>query len=95
MATARDYSLLGAESKTSVANGLAEAAWYTSPVSRENMRELLKRRNGPAIRDTLIWLSLIVGSGYSFFILWGSWWAIIPYFIYATLYASTSDSRWH
>ncbi len=27
--------------------------------------------------------------------LWGTWWAILPYVIYAVLYASTSDSRWH
>ena len=28
-------------------------------------------------------------------LLWGSWWAILPYAVYAMLYASTSDSRWH
>jgi Na+-transporting NADH:ubiquinone oxidoreductase subunit F len=27
--------------------------------------------------------------------LWGSWWAVIPYLCYAALYASISDSRWH
>ncbi len=95
MSKNRDYSLVGAESSTSVASGLAEASWYISPVSRENMRELLIRRNGPAIRDTLLWFFLIFGSGYLFFIFWGTWWAIIPYFVYATLYAATSDSRWH
>ncbi len=95
MAANRDYSLIGTESSTSVASGLAEASWHISPVSREDMMELLIRRNGPAIRDTLLWFFLIIGSGYLFFILWGSWWAIIPYFMYATLYAATSDSRWH
>jgi fatty acid desaturase len=28
-------------------------------------------------------------------VLWPTWWAIVPYAIYSTLYASTSDSRWH
>ena len=91
----RDYSLVGKESRSSVEAGLADATWYQSPVPREKMRELLERRDSPAIRDTLLWIGLIVGSGYAFFALWGSWWAAIPYFIYATLYATTSDSRWH
>ena len=27
--------------------------------------------------------------------LWGTWWAILPFMVYGVLYASTSDSRWH
>jgi len=91
----RDYSLTGIETPIAIKTGLADAQWYKSPVSREEIRELLVRRNGPAIRDTIIWFSLIIGSGYLVFILWGSWFVIFPYFIYSVLYASTSDSRWH
>ena len=36
-----DYSLLGENAKLSIEKGLTEASWYTSPVSREKMRELL------------------------------------------------------
>ena len=91
----RDYSLVGAESVTAVQKGLAEAAWYTTPIPREKMRELLVRKDGPAIRDTLIWFGLMLGSGYLVFLWWGSWLAILPYIVYSVLYASTSDSRWH
>lgn len=59
------------------------------------MRRLLERRNGPAIRDCVIWFALIVGSGIAGGVLWGTGWAIIPFFIYGMLYASTADSRWH
>ena len=59
------------------------------------MRELLERRDGPAIRDTLLWFALILGSGICGFMLWGTWWAILPFLVYGALYASTSDSRWH
>jgi MocE subfamily Rieske [2Fe-2S] domain protein len=59
------------------------------------MRGLLLRRDGPAIRDTILWFALILGSGYATYALWGSWWAIVPYAVYSVLYASTSDSRWH
>jgi MocE subfamily Rieske [2Fe-2S] domain protein len=90
-----DYSLSGVNSKLAVENGLAEADWYQCPVPRETMRRLLERRDGPAIRDTILWFSLILGSGYATYLLWGSWWAVFPYVIYSALYASTSDSRWH
>ncbi len=90
-----DYSLTGVNSTMAVEKGLAEAEWYQSPVPRETMRELLQRRDGPAIRDTILWFALIVGAGFMTYALWGSWWAILPYMVYSVLYASTSDSRWH
>jgi Na(+)-translocating NADH:ubiquinone oxidoreductase F subunit len=53
------------------------------------------RKDGPAIRDTLLWFGLIFGSGFLVYLWWGSWLAILPYIIYSVLYATTSDSRWH
>ena len=93
--TVRDYSLTGVESKLAIEKGLAEATWYTSPVAREELLKLLVRKDGPAIRDTILWFSLIFGSGILFFTSWGNWWAIFPYILYCVLYGSTSDSRWH
>ena len=90
-----DYSLTGVNAKLAIEKGLAEADWYQCDVLRESMRDLLIRRDGPAIRDTILWFALILGVGYATWALWGSWWAILPYAIYAVLYASTSDSRWH
>lgn len=90
-----DYSLTGENAARAIERGLAEADWYQCPIPRQAMRQLLVRRDGPAIRDTLLWFALILAAGYATFALWGSWWAAIPYLIYATLYASTSDSRWH
>jgi MocE subfamily Rieske [2Fe-2S] domain protein len=93
--TCQDYSLTGVNSALAVEKGLAEADWYQCAVPRETMRKLLERRNGPAIRHTVLWFGLIFGSGYATYRLWGSWWAIAPYMVYSVLYASTSDSRWH
>jgi Na(+)-translocating NADH:ubiquinone oxidoreductase F subunit len=90
-----DYSLTGVNAKLAIEKGLAEADWYQCPVPRAKMRELLVRRDGPAIRDTVLWFALIIGTGWATCHLWGSWWAILPYMIYSVLYASTSDSRWH
>ncbi len=90
-----DYSLTGVNATLAIEKGLAEADWYQCPVPREAMRSLLERRNGPAIRDTILWFALIFSAGLFTYSLWGSWWATIPYLIYSVLYASTSDSRWH
>jgi Na+-transporting NADH:ubiquinone oxidoreductase subunit F len=90
-----DYSLTGLNSTLAVERGLAEADWYQSAVPRETIRSLLERRDGPAIRDTILWFALILGFGFATYRLWGTWWAVIPYLLYSVLYASTSDSRWH
>lgn len=90
-----DYSLTGVNSTLAVEKGLAEADWYQSPVPRETIRHLLERRDGPALRDTLLWFALLLVSGYATFRLWPSLWAIIPYALYAVFYATMSDSRWH
>lgn len=91
----RDYSLTGSNSKLAVEKGLAEADWYQCEVESEVMRGLLQRRNRPAIRDTVLWFTLIIGIGWIAALLWGSWWFLLPYLAYCALYASTSDSRWH
>ena len=90
-----DYSLVGVNSRLAIEKGLAEADWYQSPVPRDVMRELLERRDGPALRNTILWFALIFGNAYLTYRLWPRPWAAIPYLIYAALYASTSDSRWH
>jgi MocE subfamily Rieske [2Fe-2S] domain protein len=90
-----DYSLVGVNANAAIEKGLAEADWYQCPVPRAEMRKLLERRDGPAIRDTVLWFSLLGITGYSTVRLWGSPWAVISYLIYAVLYATVSDSRWH
>ena len=75
--------------------GLAEADWYQSPVPRRELRKLLERRDGPAVRDTILWFGLLALTGGATIALWGSWWAVLPYLAYAVLYATASDSRWH
>ncbi|HEY1793564.1 MAG TPA: NADH:ubiquinone reductase (Na(+)-transporting) subunit F [Opitutaceae bacterium] len=93
--SALEYSLVGENGPLAVEKGLAEADWYQCPVPRDSMRRLLARRDGPAIRDTLLWFTLIFASGYAGYVLWGSWWAVAPFAVYGVFYATCSDSRWH
>lgn len=91
----KDYTLNRKNSDRAITLGLAGADWYQCEVPRETMRKLLVRRNGPAIRDTLIWFGLLFGFGYLTFVCKDTARVAIPYLIYAALYASTADSRWH
>jgi len=90
-----DYSLTGENAARAIERGLAEAEWYQCPVPRAEMRLLLERRDGPALRDTMLWFALLLGSGCATWALWGSWWATLPYLVYAAIYAGSADSRWH
>ena len=95
-ALARNRYVLSKEnSERALAKGLAEATWYRTPVPKAKIRQLLERRNGPAIRDTLLWFTLIFAAGYWAYCWWGEWRAMLPFAIYGALYASSSDSRWH
>jgi fatty acid desaturase len=93
--TRRDYSLVGRDSKYAEDQGLASAEWYACPISRKRLKELMQRRDGPAIRDTLIWFSLLGLTGWLGWHFWGTWWCVPAFLVYGVLYCSCSDSRWH
>ena len=93
--TRRDYSLIGRDAKLAVETGLSAAQWYSCPIPRKELKELMKRKDGPAIRDTLIWFASLAVTGGLGYYFWGSW-AAVPFFaLYGVLYGSASDSRWH
>ncbi|MEE9405608.1 MAG: NADH:ubiquinone reductase (Na(+)-transporting) subunit F [Algisphaera sp.] len=92
-----DYSLIGVTAQKAVEQGLADADWYTTPLTRAQMRHALERSDGPALRDTAIWFGLLALTGGIAAALWiaGSWWCVVPFVLYGVLYGSASDSRWH
>jgi fatty acid desaturase len=91
----RNYSIHGPEKQLAHERGLAGADWYTSPIPRQKLKELMKRKDGPAIRDTLVWFGLLIASGIVAYYTWGTWWAIPAFFVYGTLYSTAADARWH
>lgn len=89
------YSLVGPEAARAVDAGLSGVQWFRSDVPRKRMKELMRRDDRPAIRDTAIWLGgMVVGSGAGI-ALWGSWWALPFFLAHGVLYGSGGDSRWH
>jgi len=93
--TKRDYSLVGESTRSAIETGLASAEWYHTDVSRKAMKELMQRSDGPAVRDTIIWLAAIILSAAGGIYFWGTWWCVPFFLVYGVLYGSSSDSRWH
>jgi fatty acid desaturase len=91
----RNYSIHGPEKQLAKEAGLASAEWYTCDIPRQRLKELMKRKDGPAIRDTIIWFGLLILSGIAAYYAWGTWWAILAFFVYGTLYSTAADARWH
>ena len=91
----RDYSLTGRNAAHALELGLASAEWYKCDVPRATLKELVKRSDGPAIRDTIIWvLSFIVLGGLAIY-LYPSWWSVPVFLAYGVMYGSSTNSRWH
>ena len=59
------------------------------------MKELMKRTDGPAIRDTIIWIGALILSAAGGVYFWGTWACVPFFFVYGVLYGSASDLRWH
>jgi fatty acid desaturase len=91
----RDYGLLGHEAALAVEKGLKSAEWYHTAVDRKEMKALMQRSDGPAIRDTIIWLGSMLFFGVCAYLLWPTLWCIPFFLAYGVLYGSATDSRWH
>ena len=82
----RDYNLAGPENQSAVDAGLVSADWYHSDIPRKVMKELMKRSDAPATRDTLLWVALIIISAIGAIAFWGTL-QVIPFLIfYGVLY---------
>ncbi len=90
-----DYDLAGPASRRAVETGLAAAEWYHTEVPRKEMKALMQRRDGPAIRDTGLWAALHLLFAAGGIALWGTWWSVPFWLAYGVLYGSACDSRWH
>jgi fatty acid desaturase len=90
-----DYSLIGPNAQRAMDQGLVAADWYHPEVPRKRMKELMRRSDGPALRDTALWLALLVASGVGGAVFWGTWLTVPFFIVYGVLYGSTTDSRWH
>lgn len=91
----RDYSLTGPLNARAVQIGLANATWYKTEIPRARMKQLMQRSDGPATRDTIIWIAALIATGGLGAYFWGTWWCVPFFLVYGVLYGSAGDSRWH
>ena len=91
----RDYDLLGESGARAVETGLAAAEWYHTAIPRTEMKALMRRKDGPAIRDSVIYYGALIGLAGLAVALWPTGWAVPVLLLYGVLYASGADSRWH
>ncbi|MBI4940802.1 MAG: fatty acid desaturase [Actinobacteria bacterium] len=92
------YALDSPAGRQALDSGLSGAQWFHSEVPRKRLKELMARSDGPAIRDTVIWVGLMVVCAAAGGVLWvhGHPWAAAPLLlVYGVLYGSGGDSRWH
>jgi fatty acid desaturase len=93
--TTRDYAITAETMRRTAEAGLGSANWYKSPIPRAELKELMRRSDGPALRDTIIWVAVLLASGVAGYFAWGTWWAVPCFAIYSVVYGGSSDSRWH
>lgn len=87
----RDYSLTGADSGP----GFTPKEWYSTPIPRKRMKELMRRSDKPGLINYGLWISLVFASGIWVIMSWGSWWVAPALITYGIFYGSCADSRWH
>jgi fatty acid desaturase len=87
----RDYRLTGAESGPS----FAADEWYTTPVPRKRLKELMRRSDRPGLINYGLWLGGVALFGALVVVTWGTWWALPAVSLYGIFYGAGADSRWH
>lgn len=91
----RNYRLGGPEAARAQERGLVSAHWYQSPIPRKRLKQLMQRRDAPALRDTALWLLGLFAMGFGGVWFWGSYACIGFFFVYGLLYATAANARWH
>ena len=85
----------GAEAARAIRAGLAAAQWHHSDVPRKVTTALMQRRDGPAQRDTALWLGLSTLTAAARVATWGTGWAVRFLAVYGVPYGAACASRWH
>lgn len=91
----QDYSLLGSTGQQAEATGLANPKWYRTDVDPSAIRALMQKNDAIALRDTVLWLGIMIVTAAVAISLWPTWWSLPFWLTYGVLYGSASDSRWH
>lgn len=93
--SARDYSLIGRDADRAIERGLVTEDWYKTEIPRKVMKDLMKRSDQPALRDSIILFGFMLVFALLAIALMPSWWSVPFWLAYGVIYGSAMDSRWH
>ncbi len=77
-----------------IERAIAQIGWYTTPISRKELKELVRRSDARAARHFGLWLVLLIASGALAAASWVSWASLPAFLLYGVIYNS-ADSKWH
>ncbi|MGV9867644.1 fatty acid desaturase [Rhodococcus koreensis] len=92
------YDLTGPEGDAAIEDGLVGAQWFKSTIPRKRMKELMRRSDRYATRNTAIWFGSLAAAGTAGAVAWATGnkaLAVPALAAYGVLYGSASDPRWH
>ena len=90
-----NYQLSVDTGRLAIENGTANPKWFRPDVDPHNIRNLMQKSDAIAIRDTAIWLGMMIVSAGCAVAFWPSVWSVPFWLVYGVLYGSAADSRWH
>jgi fatty acid desaturase len=68
--------------------------WYRPEIPRRELKRFMARGDAKGLVNFGLWLACLAGSGYLAYRAVGSYWVILAFFLYGTIYSSC-DARWH
>jgi fatty acid desaturase len=68
--------------------------WYRPEIPRGELKRFMARGDAKGLANFGLWLACLAGSGYLAYRAVGSYWVILAFFLYGTIYSSC-DARWH
>lgn len=74
---------------------MVSPTWYRTDVAPDVIRALMRKSDAIAMKDTVLWLAIMVVSAGVGIAIWPSWASLPFWFVYGVMYGSASDSRWH
>lgn len=95
LAMAQSYKLTPENAELAAARGLANPKWFRPRVDPKAIRHLMIKSDTIPLRDTALWLGILIASGTCAALLWPSWWSAPFWIVYGVMYGSAADSRWH
>ena len=91
------YKLIGAidtaeDLRDGAFDARVEETWFAATVDRKALKTLMRRSDRESLRHFLTWLGLLVLSGATAFLTWGTLWCVPAFAVYGVLYAAADHS---